>query len=91
MPTKRIKLTSLMLRGPISPGLIFVTMTTAAELLEVHPGHVSRLLDQGELQRVELVDLRGRVLASGVQLESIDVYRKHQRRKRQLDLLAQVK
>lgn len=91
MAEKSIKLARLMLRGPISPEWVLETPGTVAEALGIHEKHVFRLIRDGHLERRVITDSHGRAIGSGITQDSIQRYRKHQRRNpRQLDLVDDV-
>jgi hypothetical protein len=86
---RKVKLVQYALRGWFADELLFVTIESAAEMLDVHVKYVPELIKQGHLAVIELTDTKGRLLARGVTEDSIRAYRTRQpaRRKKQLDLL----
>jgi excisionase family DNA binding protein len=77
----------LMVTGPLRPELVFCSVATAAEYLGVHEKYVFQLINEGKVQRIRVVDRKGRDLAVGVVEDSLKAYRKRQPGRTQLDLL----
>lgn len=87
MKERRIKVMSLMLTGPLRPELLFCSIATAAEYLEVSERHLLKLCSEGKLERVRLVDRKDVEIGVGVLEDSLKAYRKRHQTKRQLDLI----
>ena len=85
---KKVSVVKLMLTGLATPELVFCTAATAAEILKVNEKYVFHLLRDGELERIRLVDRKGREVAVGILEDSIRAYRDRvPKRDRQLALL----
>lgn len=84
---RKVSVMELMLTGLARPELLFCTAATAAEILKVNEKYVFHLLRDGELERVRIVDRKGRELAVGVLEDSVREYRKRVRPDPQLELL----
>lgn len=86
---KTVSVTKLMLTGIATPELVFCTAATAAEILKCNEKYVFELLRKGDLERIHLVDRKGREVAVGVLEDSVRAYRDRvPRRERQLALLS---
>ena len=86
---RKVSVMELMLTGLARPELIFCSVATTAELLKVHEKYVFKLLKDGDLERIRLVDRKGREVAVAVLEDSIREYRKRVPDP-QLELLPQV-
>ena len=73
---RKVSVMELMLTGLARPELIFCSVATTAELLKVHEKHVFKLLREGDLERIRLVDRKGREVAVAILEDSIREYRK---------------
>lgn len=85
---RKVSVMELMLTGIARPELVFCSAATAAEKLKVHEKYIFRLLKDGHLERIRLVDRKGREIAVGILEDSIDAYDKLRVEGAQLDLLA---
>lgn len=72
---KTMSVTKLMLTGIARPELVFCSAATAAEYLGVHEKHVFRLVTAGHLERIHIVDNKGREVGVGIIQESVEAYR----------------
>lgn len=88
MKERRINIMQLMLTGPLRPELLFCSIATAAEYLDVTEKYIFRLVNEGHLERVRVIDRKARDLAVGITEESLKAYRKRQPARRQLDLIS---
>lgn len=87
---KQISVVKLMLTGIAQPELVFCSVATAAELLDLNEKYVFHLLRDGHLERLRLVDRKGREVAVGVLEDSIRAYRERvPGRQRQMPLLSE--
>lgn len=87
---RKVSVMELMLTGLARPELLFCTVATAAEILNLNEKYVFHLLRDGELERVRIVDRKGREVAVGVVEDSIRAYRDRvPGRGRQMPLLSQ--
>ena len=72
---RKVSVMELMLTGLARPELVFCTVATTAELLKVHEKYVFQLLKEGHLERIRLVDRKGREVAVAILEDSIREYR----------------
>jgi len=79
---------NLMLTGVARPELLFCSIATAAEYLDVTEKYIFRLINEGHLERVRVVDRKDRDLAVGITEASLAAYRKRQPTRKQLDLIS---
>jgi len=72
---RKVSVMELMLTGIARPELLFCSVATTAELLKVHEKYVFQLLKEGHLERIRLVDRKGREVAVAILEDSIREYR----------------
>ena len=72
---RKVSVMELMLTGIARPELVFCSVPTAAEILGLNEKYVFHLLRDGELERLRLVDRKGREVAVGVLEDSVRAYR----------------
>ena len=86
MADKRISMPKLMIQGLLRPEWLLHSAGTAAQILDIHENYVYRLVNEGHLERVVIVDQKGREIGRGITYDSVAAYSKRARKTRQRTL-----
>lgn len=76
MADVKVKMTKLMLTGPLRPELLCLAMKSAAAEIGVNQKYMFELIKKNELTRVTILDGRGEEIGVGITVDSVDEYRR---------------